>query len=81
MSIRDRIRGLKTITASGAVAIAGAVLSMKDEISAAGLDLKSVVGDWIPAKDVGVVMVGIACMFALLRVVTTTPVFKDKPDA
>lgn len=72
------MKGFRTFFHVSWISIAGVVLTAKDELAAAGVDLKAVLPDFLPAKFVGLGMIAIAFLFAYCRLITTTPPFKGE---
>lgn len=68
----ERIRGWRTLGSSAMCAVAGISLLLQDQLSALGLDLRSLIGEVVPTKYVGGVLFAIACWFAYCRFITAT---------
>jgi hypothetical protein len=74
----ERFRGMRTFFHCTWITIAGLVLAFKDQLDVFGVDVKSLVGEYVPTPYVGLTMVGLAALFAIMRADTHTGPFKSE---
>jgi hypothetical protein len=78
--ILAKIRGYRTMISAVGLGVGGVLLTLWDQIQAAGIDVKALLGDWIPVQYVGLAFVVISVAFGYLRIISTNPWGKSEPQ-
>lgn len=60
--------------------LSGVLLTLWDQLQAAGIDVKALLSDWIPVQYVGLCFVLISVGFGYLRIISTHPWGKPEPQ-
>lgn len=77
--VGKKIEGYRTMISATALGIAGVSLALWDQLQALGVDVKALLGDFIPTQYVGLVFAGLALWFGYLRIKSTVPWGKKEP--